>query len=114
MLDRSKFLRPWGFRVARIADGECTLELPHRADLERPGGIMNGPALMAATLRLSWHRPLVSTVLLAGIEATDYTYVSATEMRVQMSPASSGAGTVSVTVVDHGVAATPAVNFTYT
>ena len=54
LLDRSKFLRPWGFRVAKLGDGECTLELPHRADLERPGGIINGPALMAAADCAMW------------------------------------------------------------
>ncbi len=37
------------------ADEEkCTLELPHRADLERPGGIINGPALMAAADCAMW------------------------------------------------------------
>ena len=54
MLDRSKFLRPWGFRVAKLGDGQCTLELPHHADLERPGGIINGPALMAAADCAMW------------------------------------------------------------
>lgn len=54
MLDRSRFLCPWGFRVASLADGECTLELPHRRALERPGGIINGPALMAAADCAMW------------------------------------------------------------
>lgn len=54
MLDRSKFLRPYGFRVAAVKVGECTLELPHRKALERPGGIINGPALMAAADCAMW------------------------------------------------------------
>ena len=54
MLDRSRFLRPYGFRVASVGDGECTLELPHRRALERPGGIINGPALMAAADCAMW------------------------------------------------------------
>ena len=54
MLDRSKFLRPYGFRVASVGDGECTLELPHRRVLERPGGIINGPALIAAADCAMW------------------------------------------------------------
>lgn len=54
MLDRSRFLRPWGFRVISVGDGECTLELPHRRALERPGGIINGPALMAAADCAMW------------------------------------------------------------
>jgi IPT/TIG domain len=57
-----------------------------------------------------------STVLLGGVPAPSsiYTYISATEMRCQMSPASSVAGTTTVTVVDHGVASTPSATFTWT
>ena len=54
LLDRSRFLRPYAFRVALVGDGECTLELPHRRALERPGGIINGPALMAAADCAMW------------------------------------------------------------
>lgn len=37
------------------ADAEaCTIELPHRPLLERPGGIINGPALMAAADCAMW------------------------------------------------------------
>src|SRR5689334_7642617 len=54
LLDDSAFLRPWGFRVVEVKEDECTLELPHRPDLERPGGIINGPALMAAADCAMW------------------------------------------------------------
>jgi len=54
MLDRSRFLRPYGFRVVSLKKNSCTLELPHKADLERPGGIINGPALMAAADCAMW------------------------------------------------------------
>lgn len=54
LLDRSRFLQPYGFRVVTVQSGECTLELPHRAELERPGGIINGPALMAAADCAMW------------------------------------------------------------
>ena len=54
LLDASAFLRPWGFRVVEVATDECTLELPHRTDLERPGGIINGPALIAAADCAMW------------------------------------------------------------
>lgn len=54
LLDESPFLRPWGFRVVTVRKDECTLELPHRSDLERPGGIINGPALMAAADCAMW------------------------------------------------------------
>jgi uncharacterized protein (TIGR00369 family) len=54
LLDESAFLAPWGFRVVKVSEGECTLELPHRPELDRPGGIINGPALMAAADCAMW------------------------------------------------------------
>jgi acyl-coenzyme A thioesterase PaaI-like protein len=54
LLDRSRFLRHYAFRVVRANGGGCTLELPHKASLERPGGIINGPALMAAADCAMW------------------------------------------------------------
>ena len=54
LLDSSRFLRPYGFQVVSVDETLCTLELPHRADLERPGGIINGPALMAAADCAMW------------------------------------------------------------
>ena len=54
LLDDSRFLSPWGFHVVNVKGGECTLELPHKAELERPGGIINGPALMAAADCAMW------------------------------------------------------------
>jgi uncharacterized protein (TIGR00369 family) len=54
LLDGSQFLRPYGFRVVTADEEKCTLELPHRPDLERPGGIINGPALMAAADCAMW------------------------------------------------------------
>jgi uncharacterized protein (TIGR00369 family) len=54
LLDGSRFLQPYGFRVVAVKSGQCTLELPHRAELERPGGIINGPALMAAADCAMW------------------------------------------------------------
>src|SRR3954465_11407568 len=55
LLDNSRFLRPYAFRVVSVKKGgECTLELPHHPNLERPGGIINGPALMAAADCAMW------------------------------------------------------------
>jgi uncharacterized protein (TIGR00369 family) len=54
LLDRSRFIRGYGFRVVRSSDGVCTIALPHRAVLERPGGVVNGPALMAAADCAVW------------------------------------------------------------
>ena len=54
LLDTAEFLRPYGFRVVTADNEKCTIELPHRAALERPGGIINGPALMAAADCAMW------------------------------------------------------------
>jgi len=54
LLDGSRFLRPYAFRVISIDQKKCTLELPHKPALERPGGIINGPALMAAADCAMW------------------------------------------------------------
>jgi acyl-coenzyme A thioesterase PaaI-like protein len=54
LLNRSKFIRHYGFRVVRASEEACVIELPHRAMLERPGGIINGPALMAAADCAMW------------------------------------------------------------
>ena len=54
LLDTSRFLRPYGFRVISINKSKCMLELPHKPALERPGGIINGPALMAAADCAMW------------------------------------------------------------
>src|SRR3954468_7012089 len=54
LLDRSRFIRHYGFRVVRSGTAACTIELPHKPLLERPGGIINGPALMAAADCAMW------------------------------------------------------------
>ena len=54
MLDQARFLRPYGFRVVAADKRKCMLELPHKPALERPGGIINGPALMAAADCAMW------------------------------------------------------------
>jgi acyl-coenzyme A thioesterase PaaI-like protein len=54
LLDKARFLRPYGFRVVAADSRKCMLELPHRPSLERPGGIINGPALMAAADCAMW------------------------------------------------------------
>ena len=54
LIEGERFLRPYGFRVVVANKDKCTLELPHKAALERPGGIINGPALMAAADCAMW------------------------------------------------------------
>jgi len=54
LIDRARFVSFHGFRVKSMGDGACTLELPHHKRLERPGGIINGPSLMAAADCAMW------------------------------------------------------------
>ena len=54
LLDGERFIRPWGFQVESLKNGSCTIRLPFRRTLERPGGIVNGPALMAAADCAMW------------------------------------------------------------
>ena len=54
LLDRSRFVKHYGFRVVKATEEACVIELPHRPLLERPGGIINGPALMAAADCAMW------------------------------------------------------------
>jgi uncharacterized protein (TIGR00369 family) len=54
LLDRSRFVRAYGFRVVSVGPAASTIELPFRRALERPGGIVNGPALMAAADCAMW------------------------------------------------------------
>lgn len=54
LIDKARFVRFYGFRVVKVVDGSCTLELPHRRSLERPGRIINGPSLMAAADCAMW------------------------------------------------------------
>lgn len=54
LLNRSRFIRGFRFRIVSVAGGRCTIELPFNKALERPGGIVNGPALMAAADCAMW------------------------------------------------------------
>jgi acyl-coenzyme A thioesterase PaaI-like protein len=48
------FLEPYGFCVKAVAPGECTLLVPFRRSLERPGGIVSGMTLMGAADVAMW------------------------------------------------------------
>ena len=54
LLDGARFLKPWRFRVVKADGDHCTVALPNRPALERPGGIVNGPALIAAADVAMW------------------------------------------------------------
>lgn len=54
MLDGERFLQPWKFRVVSADGDQCVVALAKRPALERPGGILNGPALIAAADVAMW------------------------------------------------------------
>ena len=64
LLHGSRFLKSYAFRVVSVGTGACTLELPFRRTHERPGGIINGPALIAAADCTMW----VAIKAVIGIE----------------------------------------------
>jgi uncharacterized protein (TIGR00369 family) len=48
------FTRVYGFTIASIGDGECTISIPFQELFERPGGIVNGAVFMAAADVAMW------------------------------------------------------------
>ena len=54
LLASAPFAPDYGFRVAAVADGQCTIEVPFRPSFERPGGVVSGPVFMAAADAAMW------------------------------------------------------------
>lgn len=54
LLARSRFVSAYGLKLVAISDIECTIAMPFRRSFERPGGTVNGPALMAAADCAMW------------------------------------------------------------
>jgi acyl-coenzyme A thioesterase PaaI-like protein len=54
ILDRSPFVRQYGFRVESAAADTSTVFCPGRPDALRPDGIMSGPVFMAAADVAMW------------------------------------------------------------
>jgi acyl-coenzyme A thioesterase PaaI-like protein len=54
VLERTPFLKPYGFSVDSCADGECVLHVAFAPALERPGGIVSGMTLMGAADVAMW------------------------------------------------------------
>lgn len=44
----------YGFRLHSFSEGECTILVPFRKELERPGGIVGGQVFMAAADVAMW------------------------------------------------------------
>ena len=54
LLGRSRFVNGYGLKLVSVADAGCTIAMPFRRALERPGGTVNGPAFMAAADCAMW------------------------------------------------------------
>jgi acyl-coenzyme A thioesterase PaaI-like protein len=54
MMQRAVFARDSGFRLVAVSEGTCTLQVPFTPALERPGGLVGGPAFMAAADVAMW------------------------------------------------------------
>jgi acyl-coenzyme A thioesterase PaaI-like protein len=54
VLAQTPFLQPYGFRVEAVEPGACTIRVPFRRALERPGGIVSGMTLMGAADVAMW------------------------------------------------------------
>jgi uncharacterized protein (TIGR00369 family) len=54
LLEQVEFTRNLGFRIKRLGDGECSMEVPFREAFERPGGIVSGQVYMAAADVAAW------------------------------------------------------------
>jgi uncharacterized protein (TIGR00369 family) len=54
VIDRTPFLRPYRLRVQTCAAGSCSVLVPFDPELERPGGIVSGMALMGAADVAMW------------------------------------------------------------
>ena len=54
VLGETPFLKRYRFNVVSCAPGDCVMEVPFDADLERPGGIVSGMTLMGAADVAMW------------------------------------------------------------
>jgi uncharacterized protein (TIGR00369 family) len=48
------FTRNFGFVLAGIGDGRCSIDVPFQTDFERPGGVVSGQVFMAAADVAMW------------------------------------------------------------
>jgi uncharacterized protein (TIGR00369 family) len=54
MLGGIRVSRDFGFRLREFGDGDCTIDVPYREELDRPGGVVSGPVFMAAADAATW------------------------------------------------------------
>ena len=71
LMEQAVFAREYRFGLHRVGDGLCTLLIPFQPALERPGGVVGGPAFMAAADVSMW------LAILTRLGATDRSVTSA-------------------------------------
>lgn len=54
VLSKAPFTQLYHFSIHRLSEGQCTLKVPYRKDLERPGGVIAGHVFMAAADAAMW------------------------------------------------------------
>lgn len=54
LLSRAVLARDYDFTLESFDDGVCTVRVPFHPGLERPGGLVGGPAFMAAADVTMW------------------------------------------------------------
>ena len=54
ILATTPFLKPYGFSVETCDRGQCTVMVPFKYSLERPGGLVSGMLLMGAANVAMW------------------------------------------------------------
>jgi len=54
ILSQASFLDQYGFELESFNDGECSLLVPFRKELERPGGVVSGQVFMAVADVAMW------------------------------------------------------------
>lgn len=54
LMSQAVFARDYAFALESFGDGVCTVRVPFQPGLERPGGIVGGPAFMAAADVTMW------------------------------------------------------------
>jgi uncharacterized protein (TIGR00369 family) len=54
LLNGARFVSGYGFKLLSAGDEACTIAMPFRRAMERPGGTVNGPAFMTAADCAMW------------------------------------------------------------
>jgi uncharacterized protein (TIGR00369 family) len=54
LLNSARFVGGYGFKLVQASDESCTIAMPFRRAMERPGGTVNGPAFMTAADCAMW------------------------------------------------------------